>query len=117
MPWKSTAECLKSLHWLPIQQRIDYKICTLIHKCHNKQAPVYLQNLIQEKTTIHLGLRSEKKALLEVPNIRKQTFTSRSFSICGPKLWNSLPDTIIEEIIFKKFKNKLKTHLFTTAYM
>ena len=39
---ESTTECLKTLHWLPIQQKIDYKICTLIHKCHNKQAPVYL---------------------------------------------------------------------------
>ena len=58
-----------------------------------------------------------KKAMLVVPNIRKQTFTSTSFSVYGPKLWNSLPDTIREEIIFEKFKNKLKTHLFTTAYM
>ena len=93
---ESTTECFKPLHWLLIQQRIDYKICTLIHKCHNKRAPVYLQNLIQEKTTICPGLRSEnKKALLAVPNIRKQTFTSRSFSVYGPKLWKSLPDTIL----------------------
>ena len=98
-PWKkameSTTECLKTLHWLPIQQRIDYKICTFIHKCHNKQAPVYLQNLIQETTTMHPGLRLEnKKPLLAVPNIRKQTFMNRSFSIYGPKLWNSPPDKI-----------------------
>ena len=86
---ESTTECLKALHWLPIQQRIDYKICTLIHKFHNKEAPVYLQNLIQEKTTIHSSLRSEnKKAMQAVPNIRKQTFASRSFSVYDPKLWN-----------------------------
>ena len=115
---ESTTECLKALHWLPIQQRIDYKICTLIHKCCTKQAPVYLQNLIQEKTTNCPSLRLEnKKALLAVPNIRKQIFVSRSFSVYGPKLWNSLPDTIREELIFEKFKKKLKTHLFTTAYM
>ena len=29
---ESIMECLKPLHWLPIQQRIYYKICTLIHK-------------------------------------------------------------------------------------
>ena len=92
---ESTTECLKALHWLPIQQRIDYKICTLLHKCCNKQAPVYLQNLIQEKTTIHPSLRSEnKKAMLAVPNTGKQTFASRSFSVYGPKHWNSLLDII-----------------------
>ena len=30
---ESTTECLTTLHWLLIQQRIDYKICTHIHKC------------------------------------------------------------------------------------
>ena len=39
----------KLLLWLPIQQRIDFKICTLIHKCCKQKAPVYLQNLIQEQ--------------------------------------------------------------------
>ena len=108
----------QTLHWLPIKQRIDHKICTLIHKCHTQQAPLYLQNLIQEKTTNPPGLRSEsKKALLAVPNKRKQTFASRSFSVYGPNLWNLLPDTIREEIIFEKFEKKLKTHLFTAAYM
>ena len=58
-----------------------------------------------------------RKALLEVPNIRKQTFASRSFSVYGLKLWNSLPNTIREEVRFEKFKSKLKTHLFITVYM
>ena len=115
---KSTTECLKTLQWLPIQQRIDYKICTLIHKCCTRQAPVYIQSLIQEKTTNHSGLRLEnKKALLAVPDIQKQIFASRSFSVYGLKLCNSLPNTIREEIIFEKFKKKLKIHLFTTAYI
>ena len=115
---ESTMECLKTLHWLPIQQRKGYKICTLIHKCDTQQAPEYLQNLIEEKTTNHPSLRLEnKKVLLAVSNIRKHTFTSRSFSIYGPNLWNSLHDRIREEIIFEKFKKKLKTHLFTTAYI
>ena len=34
---ESITECLKALYRLPIQQGIDYKICSLIHKCHNKK--------------------------------------------------------------------------------
>ena len=28
----SAKQCLKSLHWLPIQYRIDYKVATLVFK-------------------------------------------------------------------------------------
>ena len=84
------------------------QICTLIHKCCNQKTPVYLQNLIQEKKINQPSLRMEnKKALLAVPHIRKHTFASRSFSIHGPNLWNSLPDRIRREIIFEIFKEKL----------
>ena len=42
----SITECLKELHWLPVKQRIQYKILTLTHKCVNKIGPKYLQELI-----------------------------------------------------------------------
>jgi len=37
---------LKSLHWLPINKRIDYKIALLSYKCRAKTAPGYLQELV-----------------------------------------------------------------------
>ena len=33
------------LHWLPIQQRIEYKVCVLVHKCLHQAAPTYLAEL------------------------------------------------------------------------
>ena len=44
----SSTECLCALHWLPIRERIDYKILTLVFKSLNNQAPVYLQDLLCE---------------------------------------------------------------------
>ena len=35
---------LKKLHWLPIKQRIDYKICLLTYKTFTNQQPTYLYN-------------------------------------------------------------------------
>ena len=35
---------LKKLHWLPIRQRIDYKICLLTYKTLTNQQPTYLYN-------------------------------------------------------------------------
>ena len=38
---------LKALHWLPITQRVEYKILVLTHKCiYEKSAPEYLEKLL-----------------------------------------------------------------------
>ena len=37
---------LKELHWLPIKQRIVFKVLTVVHKCIQNKAPVYLNSLI-----------------------------------------------------------------------
>jgi len=36
-----TAAIRDSLHWLPVQQRIEYKICVLVYKCLHQAAPIY----------------------------------------------------------------------------
>ena len=46
--YSSSKECLYKLHWLPVQQGIDYKILTLT-QCIQGQAPKYLQDLIAIK--------------------------------------------------------------------
>ena len=55
----SSKECLHALHWLPIRERIDYKILTLAFKSLNNQAPVYLQDLLCEcpkkEKSLHSG--------------------------------------------------------------
>ena len=38
----------RKLHWLPLQARIDYKICVLCFKCINKTAPSYLSDLLEQ---------------------------------------------------------------------
>ena len=38
----SSTEALKTLHWLPIKFRIQFKILLLVYKCLNGQAPSYL---------------------------------------------------------------------------
>ena len=50
----SATVALTSLHWLPIRDRIDYKILTLVHKCLSGNDPDYLINLL-----VHLGVDCE----------------------------------------------------------
>ena len=37
---------LFALHWLPVRQRIQFKILTLVYRCQNHQAPAYLSACI-----------------------------------------------------------------------
>ena len=105
-PRDSATECLKELHWLPIQQRIDFKILIPVFKSLNMQTPKYLQELIVMKEHRREGLRSSTKHnLLEAPSTRRKTFTGRAFSTYGPTKWNKLPDNLCTCASPETFKN------------
>ena len=40
-----TTDVRDQLHWLPVQQRIEYKVCVLVYKCLHQAAPTYLTEL------------------------------------------------------------------------
>ena len=46
----SSTEALKLLYWLPVRLKIPYKICVLVLKCKQKEAPIYLQQLLTPKS-------------------------------------------------------------------
>ena len=37
---------LKQLHWLPVEQRITYKLSLFMHHIHTGQAPQYLSDCV-----------------------------------------------------------------------
>ena len=108
----SASECLMALHWLPICSRSNHKILTLVHKCIMGSAPEYLQNLLVVYRASRPGLRSASDTNLLVPFVRQKTFAKCSFSVQGPKMWNSLLEVLRSETGTDVFKRKLKTHLF-----
>ena len=118
--WKSSSSaCLRELHWLPIRFRINFKIATLVFKCLNNSAPIYLQNMLAQVNSNRLrtGLRSKSEfKKLVVPFCKKKTFANRSFSVSGPTVWNSLPSDIRSSENIQTFKRKLKTHYFRLAF-
>ena len=101
----------RKLHWLPLQARIDYKICVLCFKCINKTAPSYLSDLLEQYVPSRL-LRSGSQNLLKIPPRANKKCTEKAFKHCAPYIWNSLPSDIREAKSESQFKNYLKTHLF-----
>ena len=102
---------LKKLHWLPVKQRIQFKILLLTYKCMNGIGPKYLSNLLVPLAHKR-SLRSSGKGLLRVPRTNQITYGNRAFYKCAPTLWNALPRDIRDCPTLVSFKSKLKTHLF-----
>ena len=105
---------LKSLHWLPITKRIDFKILVLVYKCLHSMAPSYLKDLLQIAVPTR-PLRSSHHCHLVIPKSNLKCST-QAFSIIGPILWNSLPFYIQCSPNLNIFKARLKTHLFKSYF-
>src|SRR6267154_1859473 len=73
---------LRSLHWLPICSRINYKIASITFKTLDNQQPAYLHQLLTPYVPTRL-LRSSDKHLLVVSSI-KLVHTRRSFLHAAP---------------------------------
>jgi len=104
---------LRTLHWLPIQQRIYYKLPLLTFKVRSTSTPSYMRLLIQDREHGH-NLRSTTTALRQP--FTTTTFAKRAFRCSAPAGWNSLPKTVLNSDSLAVFKFRLKTFLFSQAF-
>ena len=102
---------LYKLHWLPVRQRIIFKILLMAFKAMQKTGPSYLHDLLIQYQPARV-LRSSTASLLDVPKTRLKTYGDRSFSSFVPKYWNQLPSQIRDCTSTSSFKSALKTYLF-----
>ena len=105
---------LKSLHWLPVQYRIMFKMCTITYQALSSKQPSYLHTLL---TPIRkpIQLRSSTSDLLFVPKVNTNMGT-RAFAVGAPTLWNMLPSSVKSVENIAKFRRHLKTYLYNLAY-
>ena len=83
--------------------RIKFKVLTLVYKCLNDQAPLYLETLLQCQE-LEKEIKLSVKRLLKIPEGKCKTFLDRSFPISVPKLWNKLFAAIRNATTLKEFK-------------
>ena len=108
---------LRSLHWLPVKFRIDYKIIVMTFKALHGLAPAYLMDLIEWHSPGR-ALRSMDRYEAKRKGGRgfRVKTGERAFEIRAPQLWNSLPLNIRKCNKLDSFKRTLKTHLFKCAF-
>ena len=101
---------LQKLHWLKIEERIEFKVLLLAYKALNGLAPEYLADLLN-----YNHLSGSRVPSLQL-HAAKKSLAQRAFTSYAPLLWNCLPAEISQSDRLNCFKNKLKTRLFRKSY-
>jgi len=95
---------LLKLHWLPIKQRIHFKIASITYKTIQNSQPYYLFELLYPYKPSR-SLRSSTSNLLQIPFKTEQG--RRSFSFAASTIWNKLPfSSHCSFLIFLSFSTK-----------
>ena len=81
-----TAYIRDTLHWLPVAQRISYRVAVLVRRCLIGSAPAYLCELSSSVSSVsgRRALRSSVAGQVWVPRATTATRQRQSFSIVGP---------------------------------
>ena len=104
------------LHWLPVSQRISYRIAAVVSRCVLGCAPSYLRDLCCPVSDVAARrvLRSSARGELLVPRARLAIRQRRAFSVVGPTVWNDLPVTLRSLLVVHPagFYKSLKSFFF-----
>ena len=107
---------LMSLHWLPIEYRIKYKLSCICFNSVSGTAPSYLSSLLSLYTPSRPLRSSSDGKKFCVPLVSTRSFGQRSFVHSAPSVWNSLPYQLRSSNSLVSFKSALKTHLYTEVF-
>jgi len=104
---------LRQLHWLPVYQRIKFKLVVLVYKSLNGLAPQYL---VEDCELVAAADRRQLRSSDIATFLVSRTYTrlgDRAFPVAGPRLWNSLPSNLRQsDLTLHQFLRALKTYLF-----
>jgi len=100
-----------------IAERIQYKLCLLVHKSLPGHTPEYISDLLTSVANIpgRSTLRASSCGNLVVPRTRRR-ICDRTFSVAALRVWNRLPTELKLLRLTDLFRRDLKTFLFHSVY-
>ena len=103
---------LRQLHWLPVRQRVLFKLAVLVFRRLTDQAASYLADdclLVSDVRPRRLRLSDSVTCVVRRT---RNTYGDRCFAAAVPRVWNSLPAELRQCDSLGQFKRRLKTYLF-----
>ena len=86
---------LASLHWLPIDSRIKYKLACICYNSLSTNSPPYLSDLLTVYTASRQLRSCSDNSVLRRPSVRTVFYGQRSFAYSAPSAWNALPQQVL----------------------
>jgi hypothetical protein len=108
----STSKFLKEAHFLPIDKRIDYKLCSMMFGVMSGNGPTY----ISESFELFDPARNLRVGRDDCNMVYKNDKVNDIFK-CMVAKWNILPREVRNSANMNLFKSRLKTHLFDKAFV
>ena len=99
---------IKNLNWLPVTERFNLCINSIVFKYVNNQCPNYLNEVFQTAPENNIQTRGSFLKL-ECP-FRKTNAGQMALSYVGPTIWNKTPNTLKRTKNLNTFKHNLKEH-------
>ena len=76
---------LKSIHWLPVEKRINFKVLLLVCHALHDQAPEYIRDMLQERTNVRILHDSVQPVSIS---------SDQSQRLCGLCFYYCCPETV-----------------------
>ena len=115
-PRNRVTPALRELHWLPVSERIQYKLCLLAHKSLLGHTPEYISDLTPVAEFLGRStVRASSRGNLVVPRTCRR-IGDRAVSVAAPRAWNKLPTELKRLRSTGLFRHGLKTFLFDSVY-
>ena len=95
-----------SFNILPVNDKVKFRDCVLIHKILYGDAPTYLSSVVNKRTSQYFSY--EPRLIVPFPNI---DIYKMSFSYKGVISWNQLPPLLRRVTTFGSFKSSLLNYL------
>ena len=99
---------LETLNWLPVAERFNQCINSVVFKYVNNQCPNYLNEVFQTAPENNIQTRGSFQKL-KCP-FRKTNAGQMALSYIGPTIWSKIPDTLKRTKNLNTFKHNLKEH-------
>ena len=106
----------KNCSWLPISERIKYKVACMCFNAVNGSGPAYLFELLHVYTLSRTLRSSSDTHILKIQQYKHKSHGFCAFSCFGPHVWNSLLQDLRHCSNLSSFKAKLKTFLFSQYF-
>ena len=107
-----TSPVLHTLHWLPVEQRIQHNLLLLAFNSVNNDRLSYPSDLLKFYIPSRQLRSSSDSSLRRIPLFRLKSFGQRKFSYQASVLWNSLRYSLHHSNSTSDSESALKMHLF-----